>query len=40
MILLGAILVAALGVGVNYGLLAIENALTSEGLKIERKTNK
>jgi osmoprotectant transport system permease protein len=40
MILLGAILVSALGIAVNYGLLALENALTSEGLKIERKINR
>lgn len=37
MILLGAIIVSALGIAVNYGLIALENALTSEGLKIERK---
>lgn len=37
MILLGALIVSALGIAVNYGFIALENAFTSEGLKIERR---
>ena len=36
MILLGAIMVSALGIGMNYGLLWLEEAITPKGLKIER----
>jgi len=36
MVLVGAILVSALGIGVNYFLLTVEDWVTPKGLKIKR----
>lgn len=36
MVLLGAILVSALGIGVNYGLMKLEDLITPRGIKIGR----
>jgi osmoprotectant transport system permease protein len=37
MVLIGAILVALLGIGTNYGLLRLEEALTPKGIKLSRE---
>ncbi len=37
MVLIGAILVAALGIGTNYGLLKVEDLITPKGLKVARE---
>jgi osmoprotectant transport system permease protein len=37
MVLLGALIVSILGIGTNYGLLALEEIITPRGLKIERE---
>jgi len=37
MVLVGAVLVGALGIGMNYGLLKLEELLTPKGVKLSRR---
>ncbi len=37
MVLVGAVIVGALGIGMNYGLMKLEDVLTPRGVKISRK---
>jgi len=40
MILVGAILVSAMGIGTNYGLMKLEHFLTPRGVRLERQENR
>ncbi|HAA86389.1 MAG TPA: choline ABC transporter permease [Kosmotogaceae bacterium] len=40
MILVGAILVSAMGIGTNYGLMKLEQFLTPRGVRLERQENR